>query len=474
MSIVLDVKEAGYAEGKPVLVDLSLELDEGELLLIAGPTGSGKSTFLLLLTGVLTNLLYGYVKGSIKLFDINPLDPREFSLVPKYVGIVLQSHELQIAMQTPLDEVLFVLENLRYPNPLEKARTYLSRYGLLSKAEEDVENLSGGEKKRLCLASSTVHEPKLLILDEPTANLDPWGVAEVIKYIREMKDEGKTIVITEHKPEYFEKLADKLALIKDRTLKLGEQSFKEYYTSLNIESSSKTLDYTSVDVKNLYFKYCKTCSYVIKEATFTLKAGEIAAVIGPNGSGKTTLGKLVSGLLKPTSGEVFIYGAKPYALSSRKLLKNVIYLPQEPAYFFVKSSIEGELKLASKILEKRYQEIVNGVDPWIRGRLKDSPYILSYGQKKWLSYSLASIYGSKIVILDEPTAGLDPFLVRRLFKWMLSLKERGRTLVVLTHDVRVVDSVADRVFVMKKGKPVEVEKEYGVKYLRSPVEEVLR
>ncbi|RLE93854.1 MAG: ABC transporter [Thermoprotei archaeon] len=473
MSIELNVKEAGYIKGKPVLVDLDLELDEGELLLIAGPTGSGKSTFLLLLTGVLTNLLYGYVEGTVKLFDINPLDPREFSLVPKYVGIVLQSHELQIAMQTPLDEVLFVLENLRYPNPLERAQTYLSRYGLLSKAEEDVENLSGGEKKRLCLASSTVHEPKLLILDEPTANLDPWGVAEVIKYVQEMKDEGKTIIITEHKPEYFERLADKLALIKDKTLKLGEQYFREYYTSLNIKSCPKISDHTSVCVENLYFKYCKTCPYVIGGATFTLKAGEIVAVIGPNGSGKTTLGKLVSGLLKPTLGEITVYGEKPYLLPSKRLLRKVIYLPQEPAYFFVKSSIEGELKLASKILGRKYQDVLNVLDPWIKSRLKDSPYALSYGQKKWFSYVLTSIYESKVVVLDEPTAGLDPLLVRRLFEWMLSLREQGRTLIVLTHDVRVVKNIADRVFVMEKGKPIEVDKERGVEYLRKPVEEVL-
>lgn len=473
MSIVLNVKEAGYIKGEPVLVDLDLELDEGELLLIAGPTGSGKSTFLLLLTGVLTNLLYGYVEGTVKLFDINPLDPREFSLVPKYVGIVLQSHELQIAMQTPLDEVLFVLENLRYPNPLERAQTYLSRYGLLSKAEEDVENLSGGEKKRLCLASSTVHEPKLLILDEPTANLDPWGVAEVIKYVQEMKDEGKTIIITEHKPEYFERLADKLALIKDKTLKLGEQYFREYYTSLNIKSYPRILDYTSVSIKNLYFKYCKTCPYVINKATFTLKAGEIAAVIGPNGSGKTTLGKLISGLLKPTLGEITVCGEKPYLLPSKRLLRKVIYLPQEPAYFFVKSSIEGELKLASKILSKKYQDILNVLDPWIKSKLKDSPYTLSYGQKKWFLYVLTSIYESKVVVLDEPTAGLDPLLVRRLFEWMLSLREQGRTLIVLTHDVRVVENIADRVFVMEKGKPIEVNKEKGAEYLRKPVEEVL-
>ena len=474
MSIVVNVEEAGYIKGRPVLRDINLELGEGEVLLIAGPTGSGKSTFLLLLTGVLTNLLYGYVKGTVKLFDINPLDPLEFSLVPKYVGIVLQSHELQIAMQTPIDEVLFVLENLKYPKPMERARLYLLRYGLLSKAGEDVENLSGGEKKRLCLASSTVHEPKLLILDEPTANLDPWGVAEVVKYVREMKEEGKTIIITEHKPDYFLNLADRVAVIEDKTLKTGKEYFEKYLSRELRFLHTSTSEKTSVEAENISFKYCKECPLIFRKTSFSLKRGEVVAIVGPNGSGKTTLGKIISGLLKPLEGRLLLMGREPYRLKSRELLRKVIYVPQEPAYFFVKTSIEGEVKLASQVSGLEYSKVVEKLDPWIRARLRDSPYTLSYGQKKWLSQTLVSIYGSRVVVLDEPTAGLDINLVYRLFKWMLELKKEGRTVIVLTHDVRVVKDIADRVLVVCGKQVSELSISDAVEYLEAPVLEVIK
>ncbi|RLE65971.1 MAG: hypothetical protein DRJ38_02860 [Thermoprotei archaeon] len=472
-ALQVDVEEAGYEFGKLILRNVHLTLEKGELLLLLGPTGSGKSTFILMITGVLNNLLYGYVKGTVRLFDINPLEPEGFRQVPRYIGVVLQSHELQIAMQTPLDEVLFTLENLGVENAFEKAKRVLDKYGLLDKAEVDVETLSGGEKKRLCLASSIVHEPELFILDEPTANLDPWGEREILNYVLELRRRGKTVIITEHKPRYFLKIADKIAVIENHTLRLGLKNSKDfiYSATVSLKKRREKERREIVRLEKVKFRYCSECSLVLRDTSLQVFNGENVAIIGPNGSGKTTLGKIISGLLKPIDGEVRIAGAVPWQLKPRELLKKVIYIPQEPNYFFVRNTVEEELKLAAEYGSLKLEDVVKNLESWILDKMNESPYRLSYGQKKWLTYIIARIYGSKVVVFDEPTAGLDFQLVKKFFTW---LKEEGRTgvtSILLTHDVRVLENAADRVFIIENGEVKEVSVREGIEILRKPVEE---
>ncbi len=471
-ALQVDIREAGYKLEKPVLKDIHLVLEEGEVLLLLGPTGSGKSTLILAITGILNNLLYGYVKGFVRLFDANPLEPEGFRRVPGYVGVVLQSHELQIAMQTPLDEVLFTLENLGIGNAFERARKVLEKYGLSEKAEVDVETLSGGEKKRLCLASSVVHEPELFILDEPTANLDPWGASEVLKYVLELKRRGKTVIVTEHKPRYFLKIADKVAVIENHTLRLGLKRSREFTPRTIVKVKRKEEKRKIICLRNVRFRYCEECPPVLKEVSMDVYEGEVVTVIGPNGSGKTTLGKIISGLLKPTNGEVEIAGAAPWRLKPKELLKRVIYVPQEPNYFFVKSTVRGELELAARYGRFKLEKLVKSLDSWILDKMDESPYRLSYGQKKWLTYTLAKVYGSKVIVFDEPTAGLDLVLMNKFFAWLKKASKDGVTPILLTHDVRVLEYVADRVFIIENGILREIEVKEGIEILRKPVEEL--
>lgn len=169
------IRRAGYRLDKTVINDIKFSLSGGELLLVVGPSGSGKTTLLLAMTGVLNNLLNGFVEGYVDLSGVNPLTPEDFPKVPKVVGVVLQDPEKQLSMPTPIDEVAFTLENLGFKGFEELLLSTLGRVGLLNKATTPTEYLSGGEKKRLCIAASIIHNPKLVIFDEPTANLDPWG-----------------------------------------------------------------------------------------------------------------------------------------------------------------------------------------------------------------------------------------------------------------------------------------------------------
>jgi len=462
------IKSAGYTEDKPVLRNVKLTIGRGELLLIAGRTGSGKSTLILALTGVLNNLLDGYVEGDISVFGVDPLTPDGFVAIPRMVGVVLQSHELQIAMQTPIDEVMFTLENMRVKNPLEEGYKILERYGLHGMAERDVEELSGGEKKRLCLASSTAHRPKLLILDEPTANLDPWGVSEILKQVVQLKRNGVSVIITEHKPEKFVHLADKIAVVEDGTLKYGARHFKRYSEILKPKYGREGCreDYSCV-IDDLWFRYKETYPFVTKGLSMKLRAGCIYAIVGANGSGKTTLGKIVAGLYRPVMGDVLVYGRRPWLLKSDELLKLVIYLPQEPTYMFVTSRVRDEFELASKHSGIDWREVVKTSYPEFNTLIDSSPYMLSYGQKRMLSYLLASVYGSKIVVLDEATSGLDPFLVRELFSWLEGFKGKGGTALLLTHDERTL-SIADEVYLLREGSAFKVDRREASEYLEKP------
>ena len=208
------INAAGYVENEKVLENITGKIEPGEIITIAGPSGSGKTTLLLTLTGVLTNLLNGLVEGKVLLNNIDPLQYEGFIETPRIIGAVLQDPDKQIAMPTPLDEVLFLLENLGYGE--EEARklalTVLKKYGLEDKAYEHVELLSGGQKRRLTFASAVVHDPKILFLDEPTASVDPWGIKQIREFIVDAKKKNRTIIVIEHKLKYFIDLADKIQL----------------------------------------------------------------------------------------------------------------------------------------------------------------------------------------------------------------------------------------------------------------------
>jgi len=481
----VDIREAGYNKGRPILKNVSFSLDRGKLLLILGPSGSGKTTLILALTGVLNNLLEGYVDGSINLFGINPLDPYSFPSIPETVGVVLQDPDKQISMPTPYDEVSFTLENLGYKEGEVDRLTKesLKWIELDDKMFLESSDLSGGEKKRLCIAASVVHKPRLLILDEPTANLDPWGVSEIIKYIIQLKKMGYTIIIVEHKARYFLNLMDKIILLDEGKVieNLNKEIFikkKKYYLNRfneygvdvsipilakpNIKHNEKILR-----INQLWFKYPGYEEYVVKDVNIEIYKGEMVVIIGPNGSGKTTLLKLIAGFYKPTKGDIRLNGYKPYKLKGFKRVNKVFYVPQEPDYLFIHDNVYKELKS----IDKDIQVILNKYS-WIKSILESSPYNLSHGQRRWLTYIIAKLYNSNLILFDEPTAGLDNKLLREFIKWVKEVSAEDKTIIIATHDVRILATLAGRSFIMSKGFIKEVPLDYGLNYMESPIKEI--
>ncbi len=457
--VVYSINGAGYSAGIRVLGDLRGSIGEGEVLVVTGPSGSGKTTLILAVTGALTSLLGGWVEGTVMLDNANPLSLEGFRLVPRLAGVVLQDPEKQLIMPTPLDEVAFTLENLGYSEreAEERAMSMLSRFGLKNKAHMHVEELSGGEKRRLTFASSIVHEPSLLILDEPTSSVDPWGIREIRRFMDQMRSTGSSILIVEHKLKYFLDKADEIIVLQEggeaarikgtpgsgeieALRKIGVDAGRARITSRNVTGGRPVLTARSLAV-----------GYgdkpLLSNVDLEVREGEILAIVGRNGCGKTTLLKTLAGALKPLEGEIMVEGEEMREIKPGK----IFYVPQQPDYLFLGRSLRDELLKASRKSGTSISQLSSMI-PWYEESINISPYRLSHGQRRWLSIIIAWGYKPRVILLDEPTTGLDYKLFRRLRDLVLKLAAGGTSFIISTHDPRVVGEIADRALLADGGK----------------------
>jgi len=456
------IESAGYSEGREVLRNLNFTAKEGELVLIGGRSGSGKTTSLFAMTGVLSTLLKGYVEGKVTFNDRNILEAEDpVSSAGRLYGFVLQDPDRQLLMPTPYDEVMFTLENFGYEESRATARTeaLLERFGLKEKMLEHVENLSGGEKRRLSLASAVAHDPPVLLFDEPTASLDPWGIRELKSFIREQLESGKAVIVVEHKAKYFLDLSSEVLVLRGdgSSERLGGVRFSnsliEKLEAYGVDSSPAVgmKRAPPASTEKVLEANGLRCWYdeknpVIESADLEVMKGEAVALVGPNGSGKTTLLKSIAGFHKKCEGELKFYGGK----------RRPFYVPQVPEYLFIKNTLSEEVKLISKSTGKREEEIAGLLGFY--SDMKDlSPYALSLGQRRWLSAVIAWSYDPSVILFDEPTVGLDKFLLRELFRRIASMKERGISFLISTHDPRVLAEIADRAYALKDRKLEEVD-----------------
>jgi len=454
------INEAGYP-GRLVLRDVSMSVRGSERIMIVGSSGSGKTTLLLAVTGVLLHLLNGSVAGYSRIAGVNPLDLNGFRSIPKFTGFVLQDPDKQVAMPTPLDEVAFTLEHLGWSEDeaYKRALEYLKRFGLEGRELEWVENLSGGQKRRLTLAASLVHEPLLLFLDEPTASIDPWGLADIRRFIKEL--EGKGVVVIEHKARYFLDLDDRvIALAGGRVAGVWDREEID-------ESVLKRLRGLGADVGEYVFRERSGRAgevvleskgliagydggFMVEAGDFHVRRGEVVALVGPNGGGKTTLLKTLAGIIKPVEGEVLIKGRG-------------FYVPQHPDYMFLFNSVRREVEEVRRMTGID----ITSIGPefsWISTVLDSSPYRLSHGQRRWLAFGIAMGYNASVYLLDEPTTGMDVNLYNSFGRIIEGLSSRAGV-VIATHDIRVVAEYADRAYMVSEGRVWEVDRSRVVRIL---------
>jgi energy-coupling factor transport system ATP-binding protein len=419
---------------------ISLEIEEGEIVLVLGRSGSGKSTLIRALSGLVPHFHGGRFSGTVEIGgkDTRRASPSELAGT---VATLFQDPEDQIVFDRVESEVAFGPENLGLEShPIgERAETALDAVGALHLFARTTGALSGGELQRVCLASALALEPRLLLLDEPISQLDPEGARAFLDLIERLAHERRmAVVLCEQRPALPLELCERVLFLEggrllldadsERALAWLEEKEPEFVRPL--ERASRETDTTGepvCSVERASFSYEPGVS-VLDDVSLELRRGEIVALTGPNGSGKTTLAKIACGLLEAQTGRVDLRG-------------RVAYLSQDPGRYVVCERVEDEVSLAIGGDSERARYWLERLG--LGGCENRHPRDLSSGERERLGLAAVLATDPDLLVLDEPTRGVDPGRKRELVELFGELAPERSTLLV-THDLGLVRSLADR------------------------------
>ena len=503
----------------PALQSLNLEIPAGSFVLVMGPSGSGKSTLLRCLNGLVPHFSGGTLNGTIRVAGIDPVkaSPQGMS---RHVGFVFQDPEAQFVVDRVEDEVAFALENLALPVEQIQARlnTTLELVGLTALRERRLDTLSGGERQRVALAAVLALNPSLLVLDEPTSQLDPEAAEDVLNtLVRLNKDHGLTILLAEHRLERVLPFVNSLIYLdgEDGRVLMGEpqqvlaqvelvspvialgkrlgwqplpltiQEARPFAQAVRLPEPARDSENeilgstheTGLSIENLHVFYGSRRA--LNGVNLVAQTGEVLALLGPNGAGKTTLLRSIVGLIKPDVGTIHVLGQPTTGMDTADLSRIVGYLPQDPNALLFADSVLEELLFTLRSREQpanrgtREKSIAWKLDATKRAtrllaqmgmaELAEAyPRDLSVGQRQRVALAAIMISHPPLLLLDEPTRGLDALAKEKLADLLCTWREAGHAVILVTHDVELAAALADRValledgVVIAQGQPAEV------------------
>ncbi|WP_028562840.1 ABC transporter ATP-binding protein [Paenibacillus pinihumi] len=506
-----------YAAKDVLLRKLNLHIREGEFVFVTGPSGGGKSTLCFSINGLIPNELQGSeIEGKVVVDGIEVAQVYPYELI-SIVGTVLQDPEWQLVRGTVKEELTFALENMgvaadEIDRRLEEVaeRTHIKPLLLRSTLE-----LSGGQKQRVAIAACLMMRPKVIVLDEPTAELDPAGKEMVLETIHELHRKwGYTIVFVDHNLDVTLPYADRVVVVAEGQIiadvppsklydvpDIGKRlpmpqivelarrtgvriagrdgssadplTVMELQAALNDSrkagSPGRLVSETPIgensaspiiELKRVMFRYRKhEEELTIKPMDLKISRGEFVAVIGQNGAGKSTLCKLITGLLKPQSGEVLIHNKPSAQYRAQERVRHIGFVFQNPDYQFVARTVYDEIayglrvqKLGSQEIDAKVREVSALLQ--IDAYLQEHPHFLSRGERRRVAIASVLAMEPDVIILDEPTTGLDSVRCRELMKHICNLWQQGHTIIMLTHDMRVVADYIPRTILLSGGQIV--------------------
>jgi energy-coupling factor transporter ATP-binding protein EcfA2 len=469
----------------PAIRNISFSANPGEILLIAGASGCGKTTLIRSINGLIPRSYKGEVTGRILLHGQDPAN-WPLSKISQTVGTVLQDPERQILGSKVLHEVAFGLENLGLPRNeiYQRVDAALEFLKIPNLRLRETFSLSGGEKQKLALAGVLAMRPSILLLDEPLASLDPASASETLDMVRQLADEGMTVLMIEHRVEdvlrihpervmfmddgeikYLGSLEGLGAAVDYRQVKLQApiimQLAKSDPAPVEIKilpgiTNSRSEPETIVKFEDVAFGYNER--EVLHGINLDIKRGDVIAVLGPNGAGKTTFVKHAIGLLKPKSGRVLVQGRDTKEASVAQIASTLGYVFQSPSHMLFAPTVREELAFGPKNLKHPKTEIEKEVVEALQivnleDKINDPPLSLSFGQQKRVSIAAILAMRSRILVMDEPTAGQDYQNYMNFMDAILQLPG-FEAILFITHDVDLAVIYANRVLLVADGNLV--------------------
>ncbi len=493
------------SKDKKSLDNVSLKIEKGEYIVLCGKSGSGKTTLLRHLKTVLTP--HGKRSGEINFNGITLKDVDNHEQSSK-IGYVMQNPDDQIVTDKVWHELAFGLESLGCDQNTMRSRVaeMACYFGIQDWFHRDVAVLSGGQKQLLNLASIMAMQPEVLILDEPTSQLDPIAASDFLNTVRKINTElGTTVIITEHRLEDIFPYADRAIVIDsgkiiadDTPRNIGKLLFEQnnpmftamptpvrvFYNAngngacpltvregrawLNKEFESKPqiaeipcknidnkIENSALSLKELWFRYEKDTPDILRGVSLEIPESSISAIVGGNGAGKSTTLKAICGICKPYRGKIKVFGKPVNKFKSGELFRNCIsMLPQDPKSLFVKNKVIDDLAEMTKEKNK-ITEIAETCQ--ITELLENHPYDLSGGEQQRAALAKILLTEPKILLLDEPTKGMDSFFKETFAGILNTLKNQGITILMVSHDVEFCAKYADRVSMFFDGQVLTTE-----------------
>lgn len=474
---VVDIQELTFTYSgsvSPALEGINLKVHRGEFLTISGASGCGKSTLALCLAGFIPYAYAGKMEGSVR---IEGKDTKDYPAggLSGIVGLVQQDPEAQLCTLTVRDEVAFGPENLCFPPEeiRERVSFALDAVGAMDLLNRQVHTLSGGEKQRVAIASVLAMTPSLLILDEPTANLDPSCTREVLHTLEKLrKDHDISIIVIEHRLEKLLPISDLLLFMEKG--KITRAITPQEYRKISL-LNGRTLAWATavkqkkpyccdqqeapvphLSVKNLCVGY--EGKNVLSGISFSAFPGEIIALMGDNGSGKTTLLLALLGVIKPVEGIIYLDGENITKLKVARRAQDLGLSFQNPNHQIFENTVYKEAVLPSNFLSKEAPELIQSkIDLLLENfglkQYRDkNPFTLSLGEKKRLTLVSVLAYSPRILILDEPLVGQDSDRIDLLINALEEHRAQGGLTLMVCHEPNVVVACCQRVFFLENGK----------------------
>ena len=480
-------------EEELVLKNINLSVHQGECILLCGKSGCGKSTLLKIINGIIPEFYQGKITGSVEVAGMNPFETEIYKISEK-VGSVFQNPKTQFYTTNTTDEIAFALENYgleraKIQKRLQEVQETMHISGLM---DRNIFALSGGEKQKIAIAAVYALNPEIFAFDEPSSSLDMDSMLELSKLMEQLKEEGKTIIIAEHRLWYLKKLVDRAVYLENGRI-TKEYSMKEMQnlseeercrtglrhtdfpgnspawkerSAIMLSASEKHTDIEKrsfvshlfkverrdsvvkrdssgnaleLEIKDLLYKRKERTVFNIDRLGF--ERGKIIGIVGKNGMGKSTFAKVVCGLARQTTGEIC---KNNKGISVPKRRKNSLLLMQEINNQLFTDSVYDEIRLTSALKEEEQFRMCMA-DMQIDQLKEKNPHSLSGGQKQRVIILSALLSRKKILFLDEPTSGLDYASMKVVAKNIKKFKAEKKLILIISHDMEFLEEVCDRV-----------------------------